>query len=105
LQLQQEAGFHPLQVIQQSTGNAAKVLGKEHELGRVKAGYYADLIVVNGNPVENLSIFLPSGIAPALDAQRIDGKGGIEWTIKDGIPYHAPTLFEEVKSMVTAARQ
>lgn len=105
LQLQEEAGFHPLQVIQQATGNGAKILGKEHELGRVKAGYYADLIVVNGNPIENLSIFLPSGISPALDAQRDGGKGGIEWTIKDGIPYHAPTLFEEVKQMVAASRQ
>ena len=103
LQLQEEAGFDPLQVIQQATSNGAKILGKEHELGRVKAGYYADLIVVNGNPVENLSILMPSGIAPAMDAQRIDGKGGIEWTIKDGIPYHAPTLFEEVKQMVAAA--
>jgi imidazolonepropionase-like amidohydrolase len=79
------------------------VLGKDHELGRIKTGYLADLIVVNGNPLENLSILLPSGIHPALDAQR-DGKGGILWTIKDGIPYHAPTLFEEVKKIVADAR-
>ncbi len=104
LQLHQEAGFHPLQVIQQATGNGAKVLGKANELGRIKAGYLADLLVVNGNPLENLSILLPSGIHPALDAQR-DGKGGIEWTIKDGIPYHAPTLFEEVKTIVRDARK
>jgi hypothetical protein len=103
LQLQQEAGFHPLEVIQHATGNGAKVLGKDHELGRIKTGYLADLIVVNGNPLENLSILLPSGIHPALDAQR-DGKGGILWTIKDGITYHAPTLFEEVKKIVADAR-
>ena len=30
--------------------------------------------------------------------------GGIEWTIKDGIPYHVPTLMKEVKDMVTKAR-
>ena len=30
--------------------------------------------------------------------------GGIEWTIKDGIPYHVPTLMKEVKDMVTRAR-
>ena len=103
LQLHQEAGFHPLQVIQHATGNGAKVLGKDHEIGRIKAGYFADLVIVNGNPLENLSILMPSGIHPALDAQR-DGKGGILWTIKDGIPYHAPTLFEEVKTMVRDAR-
>ncbi len=31
--------------------------------------------------------------------------GGVEWTIKEGIPYHAPTLMKEVKDMVTAARK
>jgi hypothetical protein len=30
--------------------------------------------------------------------------GGIEWTIKDGIPYHVPTLMKEVKEMVARAR-
>jgi hypothetical protein len=30
--------------------------------------------------------------------------GGIEWTIKDGIPYHVPTLMKEVKDMVAEAR-
>jgi hypothetical protein len=30
--------------------------------------------------------------------------GGIEWTIKDGIPYHGPTLMKEIKEMVAKAR-
>ena len=29
---------------------------------------------------------------------------GLKWTIKDGIPYHVPTLMKEVKDMVTQAR-
>jgi hypothetical protein len=28
----------------------------------------------------------------------------VEWTIKDGIPYHGPTLLREVKAMVAQAR-
>jgi hypothetical protein len=28
----------------------------------------------------------------------------VEWTIKDGIPYHGPTLMREVKEMVARAR-
>jgi hypothetical protein len=28
----------------------------------------------------------------------------VEWTIKDGIPYHGPTLMREVKQMVAKAR-
>jgi len=28
----------------------------------------------------------------------------VEWTIKDGIPYHAPELLAKVKEMVSQAR-
>ncbi len=103
LQLQEEAGFHPLEVIQHATHNGAKVLGREHDLGRIKAGYVADLIVVNGNPLDNLQILLPKGLNPTLDAQR-GGEGGIEWTVKEGITYHAPTLWTETRGLVERAR-
>jgi hypothetical protein len=103
LELHEEAGFHPLEVIQHATGNSAKVLGMDHDLGRIQAGYLADLIVVNGNPLANLRILYPEGIDPVMDLQH-GGKGGIEWTIKDGITYHAPTLFAEVKELVRQAR-
>ena len=33
-----------------------------------------------------------------------DGKG-IEWTIKDGIPYHAPTMAADVRALVAKARE
>jgi hypothetical protein len=29
----------------------------------------------------------------------------VEWTIKDGIPYHGPTLMAEVREMVADARK
>ena len=104
LELHEEAGFQPLEVIQHATSNGAKILGKSNELGRIKSGYLADLVVVNGNPLADLHILFPNGIDPNLDRQRTNNKGGIEWTIKDGIPYHAPTLFSEVKEIVRAAR-
>jgi imidazolonepropionase-like amidohydrolase len=50
MELHQEAGFHPIKIIQQATGNNAKILGQEEKLGRVRAGFLADLIVVNGIP-------------------------------------------------------
>jgi len=103
LQLHEEAGFRPLEVITHATINGARVLGKEDELGRIKVGYLADLIVVDGNPLANLKILLPNGLMPEWDTLR-DNRGGIEWTIKDGIPYHAPTLFEEVRTLVRQAR-
>jgi imidazolonepropionase-like amidohydrolase len=94
MELHQEAGFHPIKIIQQATGNNAKILGQEEKLGRVRAGFLADLIVVNGNPLEDLKVLYPGGRT-----------SGVEWTIKDGIPYHAPTLMARVKQIVAEARK
>jgi hypothetical protein len=30
--------------------------------------------------------------------------GGVEWTIKDGIPYYAPGLMADVKEIVAKAK-
>ena len=93
LELHEEAGFHPIKVIQHATGNNARILGVEDQLGAVRTGYLADLIVVNGNPLDDIKVLYPS----------TEG-AGIEWTIKDGIAYHAPTLAAEVRDIVKKAR-
>lgn len=103
LELHQEAGFPTIKVIQHATGNNAKILGKENELGRVRQGFRADLIVVNGNPLENLKVLYPTGVDDIKDGKPVH-TGGVEWTIKDGIPYHGPTLLREVKELVAKAR-
>ena len=102
LELLEEAGFHPLEVLTQATANGAKLLGLDDRLGRVRVGYLADLLVVNGNPLENLRILNPYNTR--LDGDRNSHSGGIEWTIKDGVPYHVPTLMAEVREMVDEAR-
>ena len=104
LELHQEAGFHPLKVIQHATSNGAKILGKEDTLGRIRTGYKADLIVVNGNPLENFKVLSPLGVEEIRDGKAVK-TGGIEWTITNGIPYHAPTLAKEIREMVAAARK
>ncbi|HWC95341.1 MAG TPA: amidohydrolase family protein [Candidatus Sulfopaludibacter sp.] len=104
MELHQEAGFHPLKIIQQATGNNAKILGQQDRLGRVRAGYAADVLVVNGNPLENLKVLYPTGVEEIRDGKAIH-TGGVEWTIKDGIPYHAPELMARVKEMVAAAKK
>lgn len=101
LQLQEEAGFHPAEVIQHATHNGAIALGEGERLGRLRPGYLADLIIVNGNPMEDPSVLMPRGLHDALDHQ---GQGGIEWTIKDGVPYHAPTLLQDVREIVAEAK-
>jgi imidazolonepropionase-like amidohydrolase len=93
LELHEEAGFNPIKVIQHATGNNAKIIGMEGKLGGVRAGYLADLIVVNGNPLANIKVLYPT-----------TEHAGVEWTIKDGIPYHAPTLAAEVREIVKKAR-
>ena len=104
MELHQEAGFHPIKIIQQATGNNAKILGQEERLGRVRAGFAADLIVVNGNPLENLKVLYPTGVDEIRDGKSVH-TGGVEWTIKDGIPYHVPDLMTKVRQMVADARK
>jgi amidohydrolase family protein len=103
LELQQEAGFDALRVIQHVTFNNARILGMEGKLGRVRAGHLADLIVVNGNPLEDLKVLYATGTETIRHGQAAR-TGGVEWTIKDGIPYHGPTLLREIKELVAAAR-
>ncbi|MEE3138005.1 MAG: amidohydrolase family protein, partial [Acidobacteriota bacterium] len=103
LELHEEAGFHPLEVLKHATVNGARMLGLSDKLGRVRVGYLADLLVVNGNPLENLRLLNPYGTSVNVDGRSIHG-GGIEWTIKDGVPYHVPTLMDEVRQMVDDAR-
>jgi imidazolonepropionase-like amidohydrolase len=104
LELHEEAGFHPLEVIRHATVNGAALLGMGDRLGRVRAGYVADLLVVNGNPLENLRLLNPAGADVNINGRNVRG-GGIEWTIKDGVPYHVPRLMADVKEMVEQARQ
>ena len=99
LELQQEAGFQPLKVLQHATANNAQILGEGARLGRVRPGYLADLIVLNGNPLEDLKTFYP----PRADAAAGAG-GGVAWTIKDGIPYDAQRMMKEVRELVARAK-
>ena len=103
LELHEEAGFHPLEVITHATSNGAEVLGKADLLGRIRPGHAADLILVNGNPVENLRLLYPTGALMVKDGKPYQ-TGGIEWTFKDGIPYHVPTMMKRVAEIVAEAR-
>ena len=47
-------GLSPLQAIQASTINNAALFGLENDIGQIKNGFYADIIAVIGNPLENI---------------------------------------------------
>jgi imidazolonepropionase-like amidohydrolase len=55
LELMQQGGFSALEAITAATGLAARVLGVEEKLGTLKPGLAADVIVVAGNPLDDLS--------------------------------------------------
>ena len=54
LQLMQNAGMTVPQILQASTINGAKILGKEKLFGSIEKGKLANLVLLNANPLENL---------------------------------------------------
>lgn len=101
LELQQEAGFHPLEVIQHATANGARALGLA-ETGVVRPGFEADLLIVDGNPLHNLKVLYGTGVDVWEDGRMVH-RGGVRYTIKDGIVFDAPRLLADVREMVRQA--
>jgi imidazolonepropionase-like amidohydrolase len=66
-------GMTPMQAIQSATTTAARLLGQEQRLGRIAAGFAADLIAVKGDPLADIS-----------ELQRV------VFVMKDGTVYKAP---------------
>ena len=76
-QLMKEAGLTPMQILQCTTANAAKLFGGDvgAHIGKIENGYFADLVILNSNPVD--------GIAHASD---------IDAVIKNGVVYPADSI-------------
>ena len=63
-------GFSPMAAIEAGTRVSAQVLGLENDLGTIEEGKIADLILVAGNPLENIDILL------ARESIRLVMQGG-----------------------------
>lgn len=83
IELLVEAGLTPLEAIQCATSNGARLLGIADQRGRIKPGYQADLLIVDGNPDEDIT-----------DIRKT------ETVFKAGIGYHSATLFKSTAGMV-----
>ena len=46
----------PMEAIQAATVNAAELLGWDEDIGAIAPGYFADIIAVAGNPLENVTV-------------------------------------------------
>ncbi len=106
LELLQEAGIHPLDVIKVATTNATDVLGLVNACG-IRVGCRADVAVVNGNPIDNFKVMYGrgygvAGLVPPEDQWK---HGGVTWTIKDGIVFDAQALLREVEWYVQQERE
>ncbi|HLN14981.1 MAG TPA: amidohydrolase family protein [bacterium] len=71
-----QAGMTPMQAVVASTKSAAELLGLQDALGTVEAGKLADLILVDGDPLADISVVAE----PAR----------IKLVMKDGIVYKSP---------------
>jgi imidazolonepropionase-like amidohydrolase len=109
LELLQEAGFHPLEVVRSATLWGAETLmepkGEAPAFGSVRAGRLADLVVVPLNPIEDFKVLYGTGTLRLEEGGGVRRVGGVRWTIKDGIIYDAPALLSDVADMVTRAKE
>lgn len=56
LPLMVNAGLTPMQAIVASTSNAARALGLESEIGTIEVGKRADLLILDGDPLQDIGI-------------------------------------------------
>ena len=105
LELLQEAGFHPLEVIRAATLNGAEALGWDHKIGSVAIGKLADFVILEENPLENLKLLYGTGAIKLDSDNRVIRAGGVKYTVKDGIIYNAKRLLEDVKAQVLNAKK
>jgi imidazolonepropionase-like amidohydrolase len=71
LELMVKAGMSAMEAIVSATKSSAMLLGLDHEVGTIEEGKRADILVVGGNPLEDMALF------------RDEAK--IEIIIKDGV--------------------
>lgn len=105
LELLQEAGFHPLEVIQSATLNGAQALGMEEDIGSVVVGKKADLVIVKENPIQNFKVLYGTGHFKLNGENQPIRTKGIRYTIKDGIVFDSQQLLEDVRAIVARRKK
>jgi imidazolonepropionase-like amidohydrolase len=67
-----EAGLSPMQALRAGTQWAARCLGLDREIGTLEKGRQADLVVVDGNPLDDVTVLLdPARIELVLKSGAI----------------------------------
>ncbi len=110
MELMQEAGLTPLEVIRAATLHPAQALfepkGQPIQFGVVRPGLLADMVIIDENPLQNLKVLYGTGAVRLNDATGMPERvGGVKYTIKDGIVYDARQLLRDVEEMVNAQKR
>jgi imidazolonepropionase-like amidohydrolase len=69
-----KAGMTPAQALATATTTAAELLGQQDRLGRLAPGFTADIVAIEGRPLENIR----------------DVITGVRWVMKDGVVVLGP---------------
>ncbi len=108
MELLQEAGFSPLEVLRSASLHGAETLtmplGQMPDFGIIREGFLADMVISEENPLHNLKVLYGTGVDVHADG-RVVHRGGVKYTIKDGIVFDAPALLAEVRAMVRRAKE
>ena len=104
LELLEEAGFSPLETVHAATENGAKAL-RNPELGLIRAGYLADIVVLTENPLADVKILYGSGVTRASKNGKVTQEHCVKYTIRDGVVFDSQALLADVRGIVDKAKQ
>jgi len=106
LELLQEAGFTPLEVLSAATSKGAELLGLHDEVGSIDVGKCADLLVHDQNPLSDFKLLYGTGAMRLDDAShQVEMRRAIRYTVKAGIVYEVAELLEDVRNMVAFSKE
>ncbi len=103
LELLEETGFSPLETIHAATENGAKVV-KNNELGVIRPGFLADLVVLSENPLEDVKVFYGTGVTRVSQDRKELHDQCVKYTIRDGVVFDSQALLKDVREMVAKAQ-
>ena len=74
-------GFSPSEALQAATRTGGEIMRRGHELGLVRQGYLADLLLIDGDPLTDVRVL--------QDKKRFAWimKGGVRYAPREGAPH------------------
>ncbi|WP_159994969.1 amidohydrolase family protein [Roseomonas sp. 18066] len=101
LELLQEAGFNPLEVLRSATIQSAELLGVDAETGSIETGKRADLLVLDENPLEDFKLLYATGALRLNDATgQVEWRQALRHTIRAGLVFDIPAMLADIRKMV-----